>query len=166
MTFYERYAAVASENGIDPCSAKAAEMIHTTKSAPSMWKRKNTTPKGDTVATIADAFHVSADYLLGRTDDPTDYCNSDIPRKPLQDAPKTVPFPQGTNNQMDPLYLLCGRLDASDRLKVHGVIQGLLMHEKYSASENVLNAAHARTDIDVTPKMVSHDEEIMQSEDF
>ena len=31
-------------------------------------------PKGETVAIMADALHVSADYLLCRTNDPTDYC--------------------------------------------------------------------------------------------
>lgn len=34
------------------------------------WERRGTVPSGDVVAKIADYFNVSADYLLGRTDDP------------------------------------------------------------------------------------------------
>lgn len=34
------------------------------------WENRGTIPGGDVVAKIADYFHVSTDYLLGRTDDP------------------------------------------------------------------------------------------------
>ncbi len=34
------------------------------------WERRGTIPGGDVVAKIADYFHVSTDYLLGRADDP------------------------------------------------------------------------------------------------
>ncbi len=33
------------------------------------WEKRNTIPSGDIIAKIADYFHVSADYLLGRTDE-------------------------------------------------------------------------------------------------
>lgn len=34
------------------------------------WENRNTVPSGEVIAKIADYFHVSTDYLLGRTDDP------------------------------------------------------------------------------------------------
>lgn len=34
------------------------------------WTKRGTVPGGDTLAKIADYFHVSTDYLLGRTDVP------------------------------------------------------------------------------------------------
>lgn len=34
------------------------------------WERRGTSPSGEIVVRIADYFHVSTDYLLGRTDDP------------------------------------------------------------------------------------------------
>lgn len=34
------------------------------------WEKRGTVPSGDVVAKLADYFHVSTDYLLGRTDDP------------------------------------------------------------------------------------------------
>ena len=131
MTFFERYENATKKHGLDPCSEKAATMIGITKSAPSMWKKKNITPGGETVASIANAFHVSADYLLGRTNDPTDYCTANSSSNASPDASKTASSSQDRNIQKDPLYLLCTRLDDSDRLKVQGVIQGLLMHDKY-----------------------------------
>ena len=73
MTFFDRYAGLMEEKGLDPGSQTAADMMGVTRSAISIWKRKGTTPKGDTVAKMADVLHVSADYLLGRTNDPTDY---------------------------------------------------------------------------------------------
>lgn len=35
------------------------------------WKTSGRTPNGDTLRLVADYFNVSADYLLGRTDEPT-----------------------------------------------------------------------------------------------
>ena len=68
MTFFDRYAGLMEEKGLDPGSQSSADMMGVTRSAISIWKRKGTTPKGDTVAKMADVLRVSADYLLGRTD--------------------------------------------------------------------------------------------------
>lgn len=44
--------------------------ININKSSFVNWENRGNIPSGDIVAKIADYFHVSADYLLGRTDDP------------------------------------------------------------------------------------------------
>lgn len=116
MTFYDRYAKVCLDRGIEPCSQKAADMFGTTRATISIWNTKGTTPKGDAVATIANVLGVSADYLLGRTDDPVDWLN----RKPA--APAETPR----------IVTLFEQLDLADQARVEGYINALLESEKYA----------------------------------
>lgn len=161
MSFYDRYAAIAEKRGLEPCSQKAASLFGSTKATISKWNTKDITPLGNTVAAIADALEVSTDYLLGRTDDPTDFAKGK--KKPADSAPqKTVTFPKPAN---DNLIQLISRLDPTDRLRAEGVIQGMLMQDKY-LSGSLPNAAHVRTDVPVTPDMIAHDEDIMNDDDF
>lgn len=69
MSFYERYAFLCRQKGIDPCSQATADMLGVTKGTISAWKRNDNAPKGGTVSAIADALGVSADYLLGRREE-------------------------------------------------------------------------------------------------
>ena len=180
MTFFERYAKIAEQRGMDPCSQKAADLFGLTKATISVWGVKSTTPKGETVAVIADKLGVSADYLLGRTDDPTDFTK--LPHEAIMNAPliaisdqaaetrpkseKTVPIRKISGSGTDQTFLmLYERLDPSDKLRLEGVIQGMLMQEKYTMT-TLPNAAHTRTDIPVTSEMIKHDEDIMDSDDF
>ena len=78
MRFFDRYKKICTERGIVPCAEETADLYGIKKSTISAWNTKNTTPKGDTVAIIADVLCVSTDYLLGRTDDPTDYSNPEL----------------------------------------------------------------------------------------
>ena len=175
MTFFDRYAGLAEKNRLEPCSQRAAELFGVTKATISTWGSRGTTPKGDTVARIADELHVSADYLLGRTDDPTDYAKGATPADAVAEVPettqKTVSFPgpekPGAEKRCaDSIILtLYARLDAMDRMKIQGVLQGMLMQDKYMGAP-ALNAAHVRTDAPVTDEMVAHDEEIMDGDDF
>ncbi len=70
--FYDRYKSACLANGIDPCSQTTAEKFGITRSAIGSWSSKGIIPKGETVARIANVLHVSADYLLARTDIPVD----------------------------------------------------------------------------------------------
>lgn len=116
MTFYERYARVCAEKGLDPCAQKTAEMIGVARATISIWNTKNTAPKGETVLAIADALHVSTDYLLGRTDDPTD----------------TIAQPAARYTQDESAILeKLERLDENDRAKVEAYIDGMLSVGKY-----------------------------------
>lgn len=49
------------------------------------WERRGTIPGGDVVTKLADYFHVSTDYLLGRTDDP----------RPVAEQTDPAPVPEG-----------------------------------------------------------------------
>lgn len=161
MSFYDRYAAIAEKRGLEPCSQKAASLFGSTKATISKWNTKDITPLGNTVAAVADALEVSTDYLLGRTDDPTDYAKGKT--KPADPAPqKTVSFQRPTADSN--LMQLISKLDPADRLRAEGVIQGMLMQDKYL--DSLPNAAHVRTDVKVTPEMIAHDEDIMDGDDF
>ena len=115
MNFYERYTCVCRKRGVDPCAQSTAEMFGTTRSAISSWGTKGIVPKGTTVAKIADALDTSTDYLLGRTDDISDYT-------------KNTPI----HNIQTPDFLKdYNRLDDMDQAKVDGIMQGLLLSDKY-----------------------------------
>lgn len=144
MTFYERYAAICMQQGIDPCSQKAAELIGTTRGTISVWNTKGTTPKGEFIATIADVLGVSADYLLGRTDDPTDYASPELIAEmagPVLDefdgdVKKAVAFhkavDQDAADENKPYILIqYEKLDDIDKIKASAYIEGLLAADKY-----------------------------------
>ena len=121
MTFYERYEKVCIQHGVDPCSQKAADLIHTTRGNISMWKKNNTTPKGEMLCAIADAYHVSTDYLVGRTDDQTDYTN---PKAKTTTAPLTA-------DTDDAVIAKYKQLDDTDKMKAEAYIDGILSADKY-----------------------------------
>ena len=119
MTFYERYTYVCKKRGIDPCSQSTADMFGATRSAISAWGTKGVAPKGATVAKIADALNTSTDYLLGRTDDMTD-------------------FTRTTQNTQIPEFIKnYSCLDEVDQAKVDGIMQGLLLSDKYKKSQSL-----------------------------
>ena len=121
MTFYERYEKVCIQHGVDPCSQKAADLIHTTRGNISMWKKNNTTPKGEMLCAIADAYHVSTDYLVGRTDDQTDYTN---PKAKLTTTPSAI-------DTDDAVIAKYKQLDDTDKMKAEAYIDGILSADKY-----------------------------------
>ncbi len=150
MTFYSRYAQICEKHGIEPCSQRAADMFHVTRATISSWGKKNSAPKGETVATIADALGVSSDYLLGRTDDPTDYSDPDLIAEvagPVLDhfdgnVKKAVAFRKAVdtdvqNEQMPEILRMYNQLDDVDQAKVEGIIQGLLLNDKYKRGQNL-----------------------------
>ena len=146
MTFYDRYESVCNAKGIDPCSQKAADMIGTTRANISTWKAKGTTPKGETIALIADAYSVSTDFLLGRTTDPTDYSKVEVLANvsgPIMDmfngdVKKALAFQRAldaeagfTGNSRPRILDLYERLDDADQIRVEAYVEGMLT--RYSA---------------------------------
>ena len=120
MNFYEQYTTVCSQKGLEPCSQKAAELFGVTRATISAWKSKNTMPKGETVAIMANALHVSADYLLCRTNDPTDYSSQ-------KQEVRTNAVPNETQRMLD----LYNQLDSLDQIRVEAYIEGMLTKDKY-----------------------------------
>ena len=162
MTFFERYAAIMDQYNIVPSGQRAAEMFGITKATISSWNTKGITPKGDTVAVIADKLGVSADYLLGRTEDPTDYTKED------NGTPKPIAFPgPKIPDKKESFMKLYDELDDDDKIKAEGVLMGMLMANKYHmVGQEDLLAAHERTDVKTDKKAKAHDLEIMGDENF
>ena len=69
MDFLHRVLDLITSRGIS--KNKLLTDIKINKNAFVDWDKNKTIPGGDVVAKIADYFHVSTDYLLGRTDDPS-----------------------------------------------------------------------------------------------
>lgn len=131
MSFFERYAATCTEHGIEPCSQKAADLFGISRSTISSWNTKNTFPKGETVAAIADALGVSADYLLGRTDNPIDYVNSTpVAENVSRDYIGAVPD----------FVSKFRMLDDVDKAKAKAYLDGLLSADKYRTEIQAKNA--------------------------
>lgn len=127
MTFFGRYSQICEAKGIEPCSQRAAGMFNVTRATISSWGKNNTTPKGETVALIADALEVSTDYLLGRTDVSTDYTRSVDPGFMNPPVSSTQDVPE--------ILQLYNQLDCADQMKVEGIIQGLLLNDKYKKGQ-------------------------------
>ena len=131
MSFFERYAATCTEHGIEPCSQRAADLFGISRSTISSWNTKNTFPKGETVAAIADALGVSADYLLGRTDNPIDYVNS---------APVVEDAPRDYMGAIPDFVSKFRMLDDVDKAKAEAYLDGLLSADKYRTEIQTKNA--------------------------
>lgn len=131
MSFFERYAATCTEHGIEPCSQRAADLFGISRSTISSWNTKNTFPKGETVAAIADALGVSADYLLGRTDNPIDYANS---------APVVEDVSRYYMGAIPDFVSKFRMLDDVDKAKAEAYLDGLLSADKYRTEIQAKNA--------------------------
>lgn len=55
------------------------------------WEKRGTVPGGNTLSKLADYFHVSTDYLLGRTDDP----------RPVAEQTDPAPVSEGGTDPLD-----------------------------------------------------------------
>ena len=89
--------------------------IQISKNSIDNWEKRRNIPPGDIVAKIAQYFNVSADYLLGLTDDTA-------PSKRTSDTLS------GSEQEMLSAYR---QLDDSDQGEVRGYINGMLTKEKY-----------------------------------
>lgn len=116
MTFFDRYTALCARQGMQPMSQKAAKAFGVTRATIVAWGQKNTIPKGETLVLIANHFGVSSDYLLGRTDDPTDYA--------------AAVFPQAAVSQPR-ILTLYNQLDGIDQVRVESYVEGILSTDKY-----------------------------------
>ena len=131
MSFFERYAATCTEHGIEPCSQKAADLFGISRSTISSLNTKNTFPKGETVAAIADDLGVSADYLLGRKDNPIDHVNS---------APVVEDAPRDYIGAVPDFVTKFRMLDDVDKAKAEAYLDGLLSADKYRTEIQAKNA--------------------------
>ncbi len=144
MTFWERYESLCLDAGYKPGSEQAAQVLGTNRGTISAWKKSGNPPTPDILIRIADAYGVSTDYLLSRTDDPIDYTNPELLAELAGaqldalggDVKKAVALQRATaedvRREATPMGVqLFTQLDDIDRGKAEGYMQGLLSQDKY-----------------------------------
>lgn len=137
MSFWERYEQLCLFNGYKPGSTEAANALGTSRGTISAWKKSGRPPQMEYLVSIANAYGVSTDYLLCRTDDPTDYTNPDIVAAANIDDEKkaailekiTATKPKAVATQTG--ETLFAQLDDNDQGKAEAYMQGLLSQDKY-----------------------------------
>lgn len=145
MTFFERYEKLCIAQGYKPASQQAADAIGTNRGTISAWKTSGSPPKTEYLVAIADVYKVSVDYLLCRTDDPTDYSNPDLIASLAGpqldefdgDVKKAVALQkaiaQDREREATPMGVaLYYQLDGIDKGKAEAFMQGLLAQDKYT----------------------------------
>lgn len=147
MSFWERYEKLCLSCGYKPGSEQAAQAIGTSRGTISAWRKSGNPPTQDLLVRICDVYGVSADYLLGRTDDPIDYTNPDLIAElagPQLDAlggdvKKAAAFQKATADDVrreatqQKGVILYGQLDEVDKGKAEAFMLGLLSQDKYAA---------------------------------
>lgn len=147
MTFFDRYEKLCLENGYKPGSEQAAQALGTNRGTISAWKTSGKPPKTEYLVIIADVYGVSTDYLLGRTDDPTDYTNPELlaelngPRLKEfgGDVKKAIALQQAIAEDVraeratQAAAALYAQLDEADKGKAEAFMQGLLSQDKYNS---------------------------------
>lgn len=153
MLFYERFVSLCERNGFDGVTSKNLEQfLGIKKQTISHWSQSDKAPTGDSLVKIANAFHVSTDYLLGRTDDPTDYSDPDliaalagpqldefqgdvkkaiVLQRAIEEDVRKEKETAAAATQPSKGVLLYGQLDAMDKGMAEGYMQGLLAQSKY-----------------------------------
>ncbi|MGN0363302.1 MAG: helix-turn-helix domain-containing protein [Bilifractor sp.] len=118
--FWKRYTQKCIECGLKPVSQEMAEKIGVSRSAISAWNVKKIIPNGTILANIADILGTTTDYLLGRTE------SEETPVKQVKEPATEKPLPE--------ILALYNQLDRVDQAKVEGIVQGLLMADKYKTA--------------------------------
>ena len=69
--FCDRIAALRKDNGM--AQTALARKLNVTRKTIADWESNKVLPSFDSIIALAYAFDVSADYILGMTDDPTSH---------------------------------------------------------------------------------------------
>lgn len=134
-----------------------AHIVGVAKSTITGYEKGNRTPTAAMVGTLADATNVDANFLY-------------------QDEVKEFHNNRATIEEMEKLVKPYRSLDTHGKEMVDFVLnkEAERMTELKTSQSTVIdiqphlevNAAHARTDIDVTDEMIKHDDDIMDDDDF
>lgn len=130
--FWRRYSDACRERGEKPSSISMANRIGVTKASISSWNTRGVLPSVEVIRPIADALNVSADYLTGRTDDMTDWT-----REEHEAAKPATPSSAEVTREVTGVSALYDQLDPVDQAKVEGIMQGMLMSDKYRGKKGM-----------------------------
>lgn len=151
--FFDLFEKLCKDKEISPTRASAE--IGFSKGSVSYWRRKykegvDAKPDVYTAQKIADYFDVSVDYLLGRTDDPTNYESGDVisslagpvldhfngDAKLAAEAQRAIEEDAlSERNRIPEFYKQYLLLDEIDRAKAEAFVSGLLASDKYQVRQ-------------------------------
>lgn len=139
---------------------KAVDLVEKTgipKSAISHYMSGHVKPKQDRIALISDALNIQEAWLLGY----------DVPMDKVEKHPEVIVDVEFVPNSKSEEHLLAyyRKLNEYGKKKLLDNMEDLLEIEKYT-SVPVLNAAHERTDIDISEYEDTADNDIMDDENF
>lgn len=139
-SFYAKYLALCKLHNIEPCGQQIANALGTTRASIASWGRRDTPPRAAVLVSIANLMHVTVDYLLGRTEDPTDYTDiksiyetaakGNISSEDLKHIEDLINKSQRADSVQEHLFR---RLDDIDRGKAEAFVRGLLSSDKYAS---------------------------------
>lgn len=131
-----------------------AKQLGISRSTVGMYESGSREPDFETLELIADYFNIDTDYILGRTNKTT-----------------YIPIPVDTQTSIHnrkkehELLEVYRKLSDENKDKTVQYSKGLLSVQEMD-SELLLNAAHARTDIDIPEDVDTSDNDIMDDENF
>ncbi len=116
----------------------------------------------DKIELIARALDTSPAYLMGWEQIDTNFSGKEAPKEIYDKFKSNVSKFHGEHKELLDIY---GKLSSPNQKRVLTYSRNLLMNQQMEEDLTV-QAAHERTDIEVTDEMSLHDDDIMNDENF
>ena len=116
----------------------------------------------DKIELIARALDTSTSYLMGWEQIDTNFSGKEAPKEIYDKFKSNVSKFHGEHKELLDIY---GKLSSPNQKRVLTYSRNLLMNQQMEEDLTV-QAAHSRTDIEVTDEMNQHDDDIMNDENF
>lgn len=116
----------------------------------------------DKIELIARALDTSPAYLMGWEQIDTNFSGKEAPKEIYDKFKSNVSKFHGEHKELLDIY---GKLSSPNQKRVLTYSRNLLMNQQMEEDLTV-QAAHSRTDIEVTDEMNQHDDDIMNDENF
>jgi len=116
----------------------------------------------DKIELIARALDTSPAYLMGWEQIDTNFSGKEAPKEIYDKFKSNVSKFHGEHKELLDIY---GKLSSPNQKRVLTYSRNLLMNQQMEEDLTV-QAAHERTDIEVTDEMRQHDDDIMDDENF
>lgn len=116
----------------------------------------------DKIELIARALDTSPAYLMGWEQIDTNFSEKEAPKEIYDKFKNNVSKFHGEHKELLDIY---EKLSSPNQKRVFTYSKNLLMNQQME-EELAVQAAHERTDIEVTDEMRQHDDDIMDDENF
>lgn len=116
----------------------------------------------DKIELIARALDTSPAYLMGWEQIDTNFSGKEAPKEIYDKFKNNVSKFHGEHKELLDIY---EKLSSPNQKRVFTYSKNLLMNQQME-EELAVQAAHERTDIEVTDEMRQHDDDIMDDENF